>query len=82
MLLALLMASEIAVAAVNLLVTHLIDAVILPGLELADGVPAELRTVVAMPTLLTGLADLEEQLRSLEVHHLASQDGDLRFAAA
>ena len=79
-LLALLAASEVAVAVVNLSITHLIEAAILPGLELADGVPAEFRTVVAVPTLLAGTADVEDQLRGLEVHYLASQDGDLRFA--
>jgi len=61
-------------------VTHFCSANVLPGLELLDGVPAELRTVVAVPILLTGAADIEESIRSLEVHYLATQDGDIRFA--
>ena len=52
----------------------------LPALELHDGVPASLRTMVVVPTLLTTQAELEEQIERLEVHYLASQDGDLRFA--
>ncbi len=49
-------------------------------MELRDGVPASLRTIVVVPTLLTTRAELEEQIERLEVHYLASQDGDLRFA--
>ena len=33
-----------------------------------------------MPTLLTSLASIEEQIERLEVHHLASPEGDLHFA--
>ena len=36
--------------------------------------------MVVVPTLLTTRAELEEQIERLEVHYLASQDGDLRFA--
>ena len=61
-------------------VTRGFGATILPGLELRDGVPAHLRTLVAVPTLLTTRAALEEQIERLEVHHLASPDGDLHFA--
>ncbi len=49
-------------------------------MELDNGVPASLRTIVVVPTLLTTRAELEEQIERLEVHYLASQDGDLRFA--
>jgi cyclic beta-1,2-glucan synthetase len=79
-LLALLAASDIAITLVNLWVTHICVPTVLPGLELVDGVPTELRTVVAVPVLLTSLADIEEYVRGLEVHYLATQDGDIRFA--
>ena len=36
--------------------------------------------MVVVPTLLTTRAELDEQIERLEVHYLASQDGDLRFA--
>ena len=52
----------------------------LPALELRSGVPAHLRTLVAVPTLLTTAAAIEEQIERLEVHHLASPDGELHFA--
>jgi cyclic beta-1,2-glucan synthetase len=52
----------------------------LPALELTAGVPSSLRTLVAVPTLLTSEADLREQVERLEVHHLAGAGGDLSFA--
>ena len=42
--------------------------------------PAHLRTLVAVPTLLTTPAAIEEQIERLEIHHLASPEGDLHFA--
>ncbi len=73
-------ASDAAVSLVNRGVTKAFGAKTLPGMELAHGVPANLRTIIVVPTLLTTHAELEKQLERLEVHHLASQDGDLRFA--
>jgi cyclic beta-1,2-glucan synthetase len=78
--LALLAASEAATAAVNLWVTHFCRPRPLPALELIDGVPPELRTIVALPVLLTSLADIDGQVTSLEVHYLATQDGEIHFA--
>jgi cyclic beta-1,2-glucan synthetase len=78
--LAVIPAMDAAVSLVNRAVTICIGPAALPGLELHDGVPAGLRTLVVMPTLLTTRAELEEQVERLEVHYLASQDGDLRFA--
>jgi cyclic beta-1,2-glucan synthetase len=52
----------------------------LPGLHLHDGVPESLRTLVAVPTLLTTREDIAAQVERLEIHHLASPEGDLHFA--
>ena len=52
----------------------------LPALELRGGVPADLNTFVAVPTLLTSLKDIEEQIGRLEIHYLASAQGELHFA--
>ncbi len=79
-LLAAIPASDAAVAFVNHEITQWFGPAVLPGLALRGGVPRELRTMVVVPTLLTTRAELEEQLERLEVHHLASPDGDLRFA--
>ncbi|MGT2494383.1 hypothetical protein ACU4GD_37735 [Cupriavidus basilensis] len=42
--------------------------------------PSSLRTLVAVPTLLSSEASLREQIERLEVHHLAGAGGDLTFA--
>ncbi|MEQ1754401.1 MAG: glucoamylase family protein [Micropepsaceae bacterium] len=78
--LALFPAMDAAVAIVNRLATMQFAAKTLPGLELKHGVPADLRTLVAVPVLLTSLNSVDEQIDGLEVHYLASQDGNLHFA--
>ncbi len=79
-LLALVPASDLAIALVNREVTELLGPRALPRLELRDGVPADLRTLVVVPTLLTSHAQIAEQIDRLEVHYLANPAGDLRFA--
>jgi len=76
----LLPATEVATALVNRLAAWRFGAAPLPGLELVAGVPGALRTLVAVPTLLTSEADLLAQIERLEVHHLAGGGGDIVFA--
>lgn len=71
--------TEVATALINRLVTWSFGAITLPALELLAGVPHALRTLVAVPTLLSTEADLQEQIERLEVHHLAGVGGDLAF---
>ena len=78
--LGLIPAIDATMALVNRGVTGGVGATILPGLELRDGVPSHLRTMVAVPILLTTQAALEEQIERLEIHHLASPEGELHFA--
>jgi len=79
-LLGLIPAIDAAMALVNRGVTGKPGATILPGLALRDGIPSSLRTVLAVPTLLTTPAALDEQIERLEVHHLANPDAELHFA--
>jgi len=73
-------AIDAAVALVNRSVMRRFDATRLPALALRDGVPADLRTLIAVPTLLTTREDIKKQVERLEIHHLASPEGDLHFA--
>jgi cyclic beta-1,2-glucan synthetase len=78
--LALVPASDIAVSFIHRLVTAVVPPRLLSKLELAHGVPADLRTMVVVPTLLTSRADIEESVERLQVHFLANPDGHLHFA--
>ncbi len=78
--LALWPASESATAIVNRAIGWGFGAASLPGLELAGGVPQNLRTLVVVPTLLVGQAQLLEEIERLEVHHLSGAGGDITFA--
>jgi cyclic beta-1,2-glucan synthetase len=73
-------ASDVAIAVVNRAVTQQIGATILPGLELRDGIPSDLRTIVVVPTLLTSISAIEKQIERLEVHHLSNPDENIVFA--
>lgn len=73
-------AIDASVALVNRAVGFGFHANLLPALELAGGIPAHLRTLVAVPTLLTTPEAIEQQIEGLEIHHLASPEGDLHFA--
>lgn len=73
-------AIDLAVALLNRAVSMGFGAGRLPALELCDGIPASLRSLVAVPTLLTTVASVEQQIERLEIHHLASGHGDLHYA--
>jgi cyclic beta-1,2-glucan synthetase len=79
-LLALVPASDLAIALVNRSVGTLVPPSVLPRLELRDGVPSTLRTMIVVPSLLTGAREIDEHVERLEVHYLANPDGDVRFA--
>jgi len=79
-LLALIPASDLAIQLVNSWVMVRLRPRLLPRLELSGGVPPELRTLVAVPTLLTTVEEIEEQIGRLEVHYLANPEDELRFA--
>lgn len=79
-LLGLLPATEVATLLINRLIIFSVGAQPLPSLDLSEGVPPTLRTLIAVPTLLTNEADLHEQIERLEVHHLASGGGAIVYA--
>ena len=73
-------ASDLAVAVVNRAVTRLLGPRTLPRLDLDEGVPQEMRTLVVVPMLLTTLDEVDAQVAALEVHYLGNPEGDVRFA--
>ncbi|MEP6471489.1 MAG: glucoamylase family protein, partial [Acidobacteriota bacterium] len=79
-LLALVPASDVAITVVNRDVTELVGPRRLPKLELGGGVPPDLETLVVVPALLESEADVRELAESIEVHHLATSEENVRFA--
>lgn len=79
-LLSLIPASDLAVSIVNWDFTHLFSPRLLPKMNTAQGIPANERTMVVIPTLFTSVSGVEELLERLEVHYLANQDEHIYFA--
>ncbi len=79
-LIGLLPAIDAALMLVNRAITGSFGATLLPGLDLRQGVPPHLRTLVAIPTLLTTRTAVDEQIQRLEVHYLSNPAGAIHFA--
>ena len=74
-----LCASQLAVALVNWLATLLATPHALPRMDFSEGIPTELRTLVVVPSMLTGVQEVENLVEALEVRFLANQDPNLHF---
>jgi cellobiose phosphorylase len=72
--------SQLALAFVNWLVTLAIEPRALPRMDYGLGIEPHARTLVAVPTLLGTLADIDVLVDALEVRFLANRDPNLQFA--
>ncbi len=77
--LSLLAASQLAGALVNWLATLLMTPHSLPRMDFAEGIPAQARTLVVVPTMLTSPSGVEDLIEALEVRFLANRDQRLHF---
>jgi|GEM_PF-16806 len=77
---ALLPASEIGVQAVNYLVTRCLPPRPLPRMDFEHGIPAQWGTLVVVPMMLDSQEGIRENLERIEVHYLANNDPQLKFA--
>ncbi len=73
-------ASQFAIAVVNWLATVLVLPRPLPKMNFVNGVPAEARTLVVIPTLLSNKQQCDKLARDLEVRYLANRDPNILFA--
>jgi len=73
-------ALTVSVNLVNWLVTLAVPPRVLPKMDFKDGIPAERRTLVVVPSLVTSAADVKSLLQQLELHFLRNQDPHLYFA--
>ena len=73
-------ASSLIIPLVNWVASILFRPTFLPKLELREGIPQELRTMVAVPTLLTNVGRVNELIGQIEICYLANKDDNLYFA--
>ncbi len=73
-------ASALAISIVQWVVTTRVQPRRLPRLDFTAGIPAAHRTVVAVPTMLTSTAGIDDLVDQLEVRFLANRDPNLAFA--
>ena len=78
-LLALLPASHLAIALVQRIVPWIAHPRPLPRLELKNGLPEDSRTLVVVPTLLTGVESAKALVEHLEVQALGNLELNLHF---
>src|SRR6266478_1070672 len=76
----LLPAAESAVAIANQLAMMFVKPRALPKMDYSEGIPAESKTLVVVPTLLTNREQMERAVRDLEIRFLGNRDGNLHFA--
>jgi hypothetical protein len=76
----LLPATQDAVDLVNSAITAIFDPEPLPKLDLSEGVPRDVATLVAIPSLLLNDKQVRKLANDLEVRFLANRDPNLHFA--
>ncbi|MFO8112573.1 MAG: glucoamylase family protein [Desulfosalsimonadaceae bacterium] len=69
-----------AVTLTNWGLTRLVSCRVLPKLDFKNGIPADCRTIVVIPALLSGTDEIDALLRQLERHYLGNSDPHLFFA--
>ncbi|MGY3041777.1 cyclic beta-1,2-glucan synthetase [Rhodanobacter sp. TND4EL1] len=75
-----ILASQLGMSLLNWLATLSIAPQQLPRMDYSRGIPAQARTLVAIPTLFASEQDVEELVEALEVRFLGNRDEHLHFA--
>ncbi|MGE0930568.1 GH36-type glycosyl hydrolase domain-containing protein [Peijinzhouia sedimentorum] len=77
--LALLSSSQLAVSVVNFISTLLVRPHLLPRMDFSKKIPADSRTLVVIPAMLSDIKELENLTESLEIRFLANRNENLHF---
>jgi cellobiose phosphorylase len=78
--LALVATSQLGVTLVNWLATLFVAPRPLPRMDFRAGIAADARTLVIVPSMLTGADEVAELVEALEVRFLANRDACVHFA--
>nr|MBP7687213.1 hypothetical protein [Thermoflexales bacterium] len=79
-LLLLIPALTVSVSLINWLITLVIPPRVLPKMDFEENIPAEYKTLVVIPSLLSSAAEVKSLLKQVELTFLRSQDAHLYFA--
>ena len=72
--------SQGAITVINWAVTLLCTPDLLPKMDYSKGIPGDRRTIIVIPTVLSGPGDVSALLDSLEIRYLGNRDDNLFFA--
>ncbi len=72
-------ASQLAVALINFIATLTVKPEVLPRMDYKDNIPAEATTLVAVPCMITSIAEIDRLIEALEIRYLANQDNNLYY---
>jgi cyclic beta-1,2-glucan synthetase len=70
---------QLAVSLVNWLSTIWVQPQLLPRMDFSKGIPAEYRSLVVVPTMLSSEAYIEELVESLEIRYLANRELNVHY---
>jgi len=77
--LAISVSAHLAVSLVNWFSTIWVSPKILPRMDFSRGIPNQYRTLVVVPTMLSGKEYIEELIEGLEIRFLANREDNLYF---
>lgn len=66
-------ASQLAVAIMNFFYSIIVKPTLLPKMDYSNGIPEDKKTVVAIPSLLLGLDEIETLVEAIEIRFLANK---------
>lgn len=78
-LLLLSIAAQWAVAIVNMAVRLIVKPRVLPRMNLSRGIPADKKSLVVIPSILTDLNEAIKVLEAVEIHYLSNRESHLYF---
>ena len=77
---AVMSAVQLAIGIMHWLMTVVMSPQALPRMDFRAGIPADQRTLVVIPTMLSNPASIERLLDGLEIRYLANRERNLHFA--
>lgn len=72
--------SQLAVSLVNFFCTLIVKPAQLPRMDFSEAIPDDAKTLVAIPSMLVNMAEVDTLVEALEVRYLANKNTNLYFA--